>query len=73
LNHAFPGIVKTKKGLERARADLNYYSHRIFKFYREAKLNRDIIELRNSIVSASIIVNSAVHNNKSTGCHYRKG
>lgn len=66
----YAGIVKTGKGLERAKADLNYYSHRILKFYKESKLNKDIIELRNAIVNASIIVNAAYHNTKSIGCHY---
>jgi len=69
----YAGIVKTRKGLERAQSDLNYYSHRIFKFYKEAKLNKNIIELRNAIVSASLIVNSAIHNKKSIGCHYING
>lgn len=68
----YAGIVRTKRGLERAKADLNYFSHRIFKFYQEAKINRNIIELRNAVVSASIIVNAATHNNKSIGCHHIK-
>lgn len=68
----YTGIVRTKKGLDRALSDLNYHSHRIFKFYKEAKLNRDIIELRNAIVTAQIIVTSAMHNDKSIGCHYIK-
>lgn len=68
----YAGIVRTKKGLDRARSDLNYYSHRILKFYHTAMLKRDIIELRNSIVTAQIIVNSAIHNTKSLGCHYIK-
>ncbi len=68
----YAGIVRTKKGLERAQSDLNYYAHRIFKFYKEAKLTVDIIELRNAIVTAQIIVNSATHNTKSIGCHYIK-
>lgn len=68
----YAGIVRTKKGLDRAQSDLNYYAHRIFKFYKEAKLSVDIIELRNAIVTAQIIVNSAIHNNKSIGCHYIK-
>lgn len=66
----YAGIIRTRKGLERARADLAYYSHRIVKFYKEAKLNRDIIELRNAIAAAQIIVASALHNTKSLGCHY---
>lgn len=68
----YAGIIRTKKGLDRAKADLNYYSHRIIKFYKEAKLNRAIIELRNAIITASIIVDQAIHNTKSLGCHYIK-
>ncbi len=68
----YAGIIRTEKGLERAKADLSYYDHRIFSFYKEARLNRDIIELRNAIVSSQIIVNSAIHNKKSLGCHFIK-
>ncbi len=66
----YAGIIRTRKGLERAQADLSYYSHRIYKFYREAQLSRDIIELRNAISTARIIVGAALHNTESSGCHY---
>lgn len=66
----YAGIIRTRRGLERARSDLNYYSYRIFKFYQDAKLEQKIIELRNAVVNASIIVNAALHNKKSIGCHY---
>lgn len=69
-NHA--GIVRTRKGLERASADLNYHAHRITKFYKEAKLDRDIIELRNGVVTAQIVVAAAMHDERSIGCHFRK-
>jgi L-aspartate oxidase len=69
-NHA--GIVRTRKGLERANADLNYHAHRITNFYRTAVLSRDIIELRNGVVTARIVVDAARHNENSVGCHYRK-
>jgi L-aspartate oxidase len=69
-NHA--GIVRTRKGLERAHADLNYHAHRITKFYKEASLDRDIIELRNGIVTAQIVVAAAMHDERSVGCHFRK-
>ena len=68
----YAGIIRTPKGLERAKADLGYTAHRIFRFYREAKLNKSIIELRNAIVNSQIIVNAAIHNNRSMGCHYIK-
>ncbi len=66
----YAGIIRTNRGLERAQSDLDFYSHRIFNFYKEAKLNRNIIELRNVIINAKIIVSSAIHNKKSIGCHY---
>lgn len=66
----YAGIVRNKKGLERARSDLNYHAHRILKFYKSAKLSRPVIELRNGVVNAFIIVNAAMHNTKSSGCHY---
>lgn len=68
----YAGIIRTKKGLDRAKADLSYYAHRIFRFYEEAKLNKNIIGLRNAIVSSQIIVNSAIHNHQSLGCHFIK-
>ena len=66
----YAGIIRTSKGLDRAMADLNYYSYRIFKFYNQARLNKEIIELRNAVVNASIIVRAAARNKQSIGCHY---
>ena len=66
----YAGIIRTKKGLERAKSDLNFFSHRVLKFYKEALLNQAIIELRNSIISASIIVDAALRHPKSIGCHF---
>lgn len=66
----YAGIIRTRKGLDRAKADLNYYYHRIIKFYHEAHLNPSLIELRNMVVCSQIIVDSALKNAKSVGCHY---
>jgi L-aspartate oxidase len=69
-NHA--GIIRTRKGLERAEADLNYHAHRITRFYHEAVLDRDIIELRNGVITAQLVVSAAIHAERSVGCHFRK-
>jgi len=66
----YAGIVRNKRGLDRAHTDLNYHSYRILKFYKEAKLNKQIIELRNGIVNAFIVVKAAMRNTQSIGCHY---
>lgn len=66
----YAGIIRSRKRLARALADLNYLSHRIERFYKQAKLSRQIIELRNSVLSASLIVSAAASNGKSLGCHF---
>ena len=68
----YVGIVRTEKGLTRARSDLGYFFRRVMEFYKEAALTRDIIELRNAAVVSQVIAESALHNVKSIGCHYRK-
>jgi len=66
----YVGIIRTKKRLSRAISDLNYMNHRIEQFYKKAKISKEIIELRNAVVTASIIAKSASKNPRSTGCHF---
>jgi L-aspartate oxidase len=66
----YAGIIRTPKRLQRALADLNYLVHRIEQFYREARLTRGIIELRNGVVTAELIVRASLANRVSRGCHY---
>jgi L-aspartate oxidase len=66
----YAGIIRNAKRLERALADLNYLSHRIEQFYRQAAISRPIVELRNALLSARVIVSAAYSNGKSLGCHY---
>jgi L-aspartate oxidase len=66
----YAGIIRNGKRLERALADLNYLSHRIEQFYRQATITRSIVELRNALLSASVIVGAAYSNGRSLGCHF---
>lgn len=68
----YVGIVRTEKGLCRAKSDLGYFYRRVMEFYQEAALTRDIIELRNAAVASQVITEAALHNSRSIGCHYRK-
>ncbi len=69
----YAGIIRNRKRLERALADLNYLSHRVERFYQQATITRSIVELRNALVSARVIVGAAFSNAKSLGCHYVEG
>jgi L-aspartate oxidase len=66
----YAGIVRTKRRLQRILADLNYLSHRIEQFYQEARLTKTIIELRNAVLTASLVAKAAYNNPDSRGCHY---
>ena len=66
----YAGIVRTKRRLQRILADLNYLNHRIEQFYQEARLTKTIIELRNAVLTASLIAKAAYNNPDSRGCHY---
>jgi len=67
----YAGIVRTGARLQRARADLEYLNHRLERFYHEATLSRELLELRSGIICARLILNAALQNPESRGCHYR--
>lgn len=66
----YAGIIRTKKRLQRATQDLSYLSHRIMKFYNETKLTQRLIELRNGLLVAQLVVQDALQHPHSQGCHY---
>jgi len=68
----YAGIIRTRKRLERAEADLNYLRHRIDKFYREARMDPKVVGLKHGIMVAQMIAHAALANPISHGAHYRK-
>ncbi len=68
----YAGIIRTRKRLERAKADLEYLLHRIEKFYREAAMDTKMIGLRQGILVALMITHAALANPLSLGAHFRK-
>lgn len=67
----YAGIVRNQARLERARGDMGHLFHRIEAFYRTAPISRSILELRNGILCARLILKAALQNPESRGCHYR--
>jgi L-aspartate oxidase len=67
----YAGIVRNNARLERARGDMGHLYHRIEAFYRTAPISRSILELRNGILCARLILKAALQNPESRGCHYR--
>ena len=69
----YAGIIRTKKRLERARADLDYLHHRIEKFYKEARMDATVVGLKHGIHVAQMITYAALNNPHSRGAHFILG
>jgi len=68
----YAGIIRTRKRLERATADLDYLRHRIEKFYKEAKMDAKVVGLKHGIQVAQLITYAALNNPVSRGAHFIK-
>jgi len=66
----YVGIIRTRKRLERARADLDYLRHRVEKFYKEAKMDPLVVGLKHGIQVAWLIMYAALSNSVSRGAHF---
>jgi len=66
----YVGIIRTRKRLERARADMDYLRHRIEKFYKEAKMDPLVVGLKHGIQVAWLIMYAALSNPESRGAHF---
>jgi L-aspartate oxidase len=66
----YAGVVRSPRRLTRARRILLELREEIQSFYRGCRLTRDLIELRNAIQTALLVVHAASLNPRSKGCHY---
>jgi len=68
----YVGIVRTTKRLERALHRIKLLRDEIDDYYANFRVNRDLLELRNLVVCAELIVRSALRRHESRGLHYSR-
>ena len=66
----YAGIVRSERRLTRARRILLELREEIQSFYRDCRLSRELIELRNAVQTALLVVHAAALNPVSKGCHF---
>ncbi len=66
----YVGIVRKNKRLLLARQRVNLLKREVDDYYRQYLINGDLIELRNLVTVAELIINSAMQRKESRGLHY---
>ncbi|WP_395612436.1 L-aspartate oxidase [Allosphingosinicella sp.] len=66
----YVGIVRTTKRLERARHRIKLLTEEVGDYYGHFRVTPDLVELRNLLQTAELIVNSALKRHESRGLHY---
>ncbi|HEY5774656.1 MAG TPA: FAD-binding protein, partial [Xanthomonadales bacterium] len=66
----YAGIVRSNRRLTRARRILLELREEVQSFYSDCRLSRDLIELRNAVQTALLVVHAAKLNPESRGCHF---
>ena len=66
----YVGIVRTTKRLERAKHRIQMMTDEVDEYYAHFRVSTDLIELRNLLQSAELIVRSALARHESRGLHY---
>ncbi len=68
----YVGIVRTTKRLQRAQHRIRLLKREIDEYYSNFRVSHDLLELRNLVVTADLIVRCALQRRESRGLHFSR-
>ncbi len=66
----YVGIVRTNLRLQRAQRRIKFLAEEIYDYYRRSTLTLELVELRNLVTVAGLIIEGALHRKESRGLHH---
>lgn len=66
----YVGIVRSNKRLARAQKRINLLKDEVQEYYAHYRINRDLLELRNLVIVADLIIQCALARKENRGLHF---